>query len=228
MNRCWRRRRGHRRAVTRAGCCRRGRSPTSRPRPRSRSCRCRQRSPALIGGGAGGILSVQRDGLRNNVVMIAPAPLSSVQSEWERRGPTGAIVLVHDPEIGVRDAVEILEQGLRLPKGAARVVAALAGEDDLKSFAEREGVTIHTARFHSAGGADPHRRAQSSRGRAHGGTVAARRRAVTDRTLATIAACKKRKPPCGGFLYSICSTQVSANNIPPPDAAPSGPGRARR
>lgn len=121
-------------------------------RPMPVNVEARRRFDALImdviGGGAGGILSVQRDGLRNYVVMIAPAPWSSVQSEWERRGPTGAIVIVHDPEIGVRDAVEILEQGLHLTKGAARVVAALAGDDDLKSFAEREGVTIHTARFH--------------------------------------------------------------------------------
>ena len=43
---------------------------------------------------------------------------------------------------------EMLEQGLSLPKGAARLVAALAADDDLKSYAEREGVTIHTARFH--------------------------------------------------------------------------------
>jgi len=100
------------------------------------------------GGGTGGILTIQRTGLRNYVVMIAPAPLSSVQSEWERRGPTGAIVLVHDPESGAREAVDVLEQGMGLTRGAARVVAALAGDDDLRSFAEREGVTIHTVRFH--------------------------------------------------------------------------------
>jgi PAS domain-containing protein len=121
-------------------------------RPLPINIAARQRFDALLkkvnGGGAGGILSVPRDGLRNYVVMVAPAPSSSVQSERERQGPAGAIVLVHDPEIGVRDAVEILEQGLRLPNGAARVVAALAGDDDLKSFAKREGVTIHTARFH--------------------------------------------------------------------------------
>lgn len=121
-------------------------------RPMPVNVAVRQRFDALIkdviGGGAGGLLSVHRDGARSYVVMIAPAPLSTVQSEWERRGPTGAIVMVHDPEVGVRDAVGVLEHGLGLTKGAARVVAALAGEDDLKGFAQREGVTIHTARFH--------------------------------------------------------------------------------
>ena len=42
----------------------------------------------------------------------------------------------------------VLERALNLPKGAAKVIVALAGDEDLKSFAEREGVTIHTARFH--------------------------------------------------------------------------------
>ena len=39
-------------------------------------------------------------------------------------------------------------QVLHLPKGAVRPVAALAGDDDRYSFAECEGVTIETARFH--------------------------------------------------------------------------------
>ena len=43
---------------------------------------------------------------------------------------------------------DILQRALDLPRGAARLVAALAAEDDLKSYSEREGVTIHTARFH--------------------------------------------------------------------------------
>jgi len=32
--------------------------------------------------------------------------------------------------------------------GAARLLAALAAADDLQTFALREGITIHTARFH--------------------------------------------------------------------------------
>jgi hypothetical protein len=115
----------------------------------------RQRFDALLeeleGGGGGGILTVQRaSGARDYVVLIAPSPPPSAQSEWERErhGPGGAIVLVHDPEAQPSGMADIVEQGLRLPKGAARLAAALAADDDLKSFAAREGITIHTARFH--------------------------------------------------------------------------------
>jgi PAS domain-containing protein len=115
--------------------------------------KARQRFDKLLkevaGGGGGGILTVQRSsGARDYVVLIAPSPPSSAQSDWERQGPGGAIVLVHDPEAQPSGMADILEQGLRLPKGAARLAAALAADDDLKSFAAREGITIHTARFH--------------------------------------------------------------------------------
>jgi hypothetical protein len=115
----------------------------------------RQRFDALLeeisDGGGGGILTVHRSsGARDYVVLIAPSPPPSTQSAWEkeRDGPGGAIVLVHDPETQPSGMADIVEQGLLLPKGAARLAAALAADDDLKSFAAREGITIHTARFH--------------------------------------------------------------------------------
>jgi GAF domain-containing protein len=123
-------------------------------RPLPTNIEARRRFDALLGdvngGGAGGIVAVRRmSGARDYVVLVAPAPPSSAQSDWEREaGGGGAIVLVHDPEAQPAVMAEVLEQGLSLPKGAARLVAALAADDDLKSYAEREGVTIHTARFH--------------------------------------------------------------------------------
>lgn len=100
-------------------------------------------------GGAGGLMSAQRAGsLTDYVVLVGPLPLLLAEADWNRSTHGGAIVLVHDPASRTLGAVDILEQGLHLPKGAARLVAALAADDDLKSFAEREGVTIHTARFH--------------------------------------------------------------------------------
>lgn len=112
----------------------------------------RRRLDALLAdvatGGGGGVVAVPRSGVRDYVMLVAPSPSSSLQTEWERRGPRGAIVIVHDPEEEDGDTSEMLEQGLRLTRGAARLTAALAAQQDLKSFAEAEGVTIHTARFH--------------------------------------------------------------------------------
>lgn len=121
-------------------------------RPLPANIEARRRFDGLLGevteGGAGGILALPRNSGRDYVVLVAPAPAPSGQSEWERRGPAGAIVVVHDPEVGPANTSDILGQGLGLPRGAARLVAALAADDDLKSFAAAEGTTIHTARFH--------------------------------------------------------------------------------
>ena len=61
---------------------------------------------------------------------------------------SGALLLVHDPERRPRPDPEILRHAFGLSKGAAKLVAALAADDDLKRHAERENITIHTARFH--------------------------------------------------------------------------------
>jgi PAS domain-containing protein len=100
-------------------------------------------------GGAGGIVTVPRAGhFRDYVMLVAPAPPPVTSTRFEDRRLGDTIILVHDPANQPQSPQGILEQGLNLPKGAARLVAALAADDDLKSFAEREGVTIHTARFH--------------------------------------------------------------------------------
>jgi DNA-binding CsgD family transcriptional regulator len=121
-------------------------------RPRVTNIEARRRFDSLLSsvsaGGSGGIVAAPRSGGRDYIVLVAPSPSSSVQSNWERSGPGGAIVVVHDPHSGATNTSEILEQGLGLSKGAARLVAALAADHDLKTFAESEGVTIHTARFH--------------------------------------------------------------------------------
>ena len=112
----------------------------------------RRRFDALLAsvatGGFGGIVAAPRNSGRDYIVLVAPVPSSPMQSNWERKEPGGAIVIVHDPDSGTSNTSEILEQGLGLSKGAARLVAALAADHDLKTFAASEGITIHTARFH--------------------------------------------------------------------------------
>ncbi len=121
-------------------------------RPLPANIEARQRFDALVNdvakGGVGGILTVPRSSGRDYVILVAPAPQPSTQTHWERRGTIGSTVVVHDPEIGPAPTTEILAQGLGLTNGAARLVASLAADDDLKSFAKAEGFTIHTARFH--------------------------------------------------------------------------------
>jgi GAF domain-containing protein len=106
----------------------------------------------VANGGAGGTMAVPRpSGARPYAVLVAPAPSSLVHAPWAPwtpRGSVHAVVVVHDAAATRMADPDILQQALDLPKGAARLVAALAAEDDLRSFAEREGVTIHTARFH--------------------------------------------------------------------------------
>jgi hypothetical protein len=100
-------------------------------------------------GGDGGTLTLRRTKGGNDYVVLI-APMRSPQTDMARtlRAHRGTTIVVHDPSVSPATASEILEKGLHLPKGAARLVAALATDDDLKSFAERKGVTIHTARFH--------------------------------------------------------------------------------
>jgi PAS domain-containing protein len=122
-------------------------------RPRLANLAARRRFDALFDnvskGGAGGALSVPRiSGGRDYSLLVAPAPASLAHLRWDKPGAAGALVLVHDPDSRSSAPVDVLEQALHLPKGAAKLTAALAADEDLKSFAEREGITIHTVRFH--------------------------------------------------------------------------------
>jgi DNA-binding CsgD family transcriptional regulator len=104
---------------------------------------------AVRSGGAGGALSVPRkEGGRPYAVLVAPSPSPLTEGGWEASGRASILVLVHDPASRPVAAADLLRESLGLPPAAARLVAALAGDDDLQSFAAREGITIHTARFH--------------------------------------------------------------------------------
>jgi PAS domain-containing protein len=122
-------------------------------RPLLANLAARRRFDALLHdvskGGAGGVLSAPRtSGAPDYAVLVSPSPASLAQLRWDKPGIAGSLVLVHDPDSRSQSPPDVLEQGLNLPKGAAKLVAALAADEDLKSFAEREGITIHTVRFH--------------------------------------------------------------------------------
>jgi DNA-binding CsgD family transcriptional regulator len=103
---------------------------------------------AVARGHAGGIVAVpSRRGARPYVVLVAPAPPAMLEHLFGKRG-SGAIAIVHDPADRAVDGAALLREAFGLTRGAAALAVALAGDDDLKSFAERQGITIHTARFH--------------------------------------------------------------------------------
>lgn len=121
-------------------------------RPRAAKSEVQARLGALINdaiaGGPGGMLTVPRDHQLRAYPVLVSQLAASLQLPLLGRERGTAIVLVHDPDSRPRQAEEILQTGLGLTPGAARLVAALAADDDLQAFAVREGVTIHTARFH--------------------------------------------------------------------------------
>jgi hypothetical protein len=109
-----------------------------------------RRARRCSGRGPGGIVTVpRREGAKDYVILVAPPPGALRDLTWDSAGEAGALILVHDPDARPpQNAAEILEQAMHLPKGAARLVAALCADEDLKSFSEREGITIHTVRWH--------------------------------------------------------------------------------
>jgi len=81
-------------------------------------------------------------------LLVVPSSTQLGGRSLDRRPPTQTLIFVHDPEGRIVDADEVLRASLGLTPSAARLVAALASNHDLKSFAEREGLSIHTVRYH--------------------------------------------------------------------------------
>jgi DNA-binding CsgD family transcriptional regulator len=80
-------------------------------------------------------------------LLVVPSPTQLAGGSADR-GPRTTLIFVHDPDGRIVDADEVLRASLGLTPGAARLVAALASNHDLESFAEREGLSIHTVRYH--------------------------------------------------------------------------------
>jgi hypothetical protein len=63
-------------------------------------------------------------------------------------GQAGCLVLIHDPDLQFRSMAREIARLFGLPMGPAGVVAALAGGDDLKSYAKQRGLSYNTVRYH--------------------------------------------------------------------------------
>ena len=104
---------------------------------------------SIQAGGDGGIVRIPR--AHNNhpyAVMIAPLPPGTGFAGDIGQGRSGVLILVHDPDAVVPAPTTILISTFGLTARGAELTAALASGDDLQSYAERTGISLHTARFH--------------------------------------------------------------------------------
>ena len=60
----------------------------------------------------------------------------------------GILIVIHDPSRRIVATVQRLAQLLHVPLGAAKVVEALIAGIELKDYAEREGISMNTVKFH--------------------------------------------------------------------------------
>jgi PAS domain-containing protein len=101
----------------------------------------------VVGGGAGGIVRVNRpDGKPAFVVMVAPLFLGGGLDGG--RQPRGTLFAIHDPLLRLPPPPQFIAELFRLPTGAANLLAALAAAEELGDYAERIGISMNTVRFH--------------------------------------------------------------------------------
>jgi PAS domain-containing protein/DNA-binding CsgD family transcriptional regulator len=101
----------------------------------------------VAGGGAGGIVRVtRRDERPPYALLIAPLP-SNVDLATLTQGH-GTLILIHDPDRRTADMTSAIVTIFGLPKGTARLVAALAQGEETKDYAEKHGLSYETVRHH--------------------------------------------------------------------------------
>jgi PAS domain-containing protein len=100
-----------------------------------------------IRGGSGGIVRIRRpSGAEPYVVLVSPLPSSEDALLLGHRN--GVLIAIHDPARRIVSSLQSIAQLLHLPLGAAKVVAALLDGIELKEYAEREGISPNTVKFH--------------------------------------------------------------------------------
>ena len=100
----------------------------------------------VLRGGAGGLIHIKRPSDRPAyVVLVAPLPSTEDILLRTRRG---ILIVIHDPSRRIVATVQRLAQLLHVPLGAAKVVEALIAGIELKDYAEQEGISMNTVKFH--------------------------------------------------------------------------------
>jgi hypothetical protein len=61
---------------------------------------------------------------------------------------SGVLIIIHDPNRRVVGSAHFIAQFLHLPLGAAKVTEAMLGGTELKEYAEREGISVNTMKYH--------------------------------------------------------------------------------
>ena len=99
----------------------------------------------IVHGGAGEVVRVARpSGRASYVVLVSPLP----PRENLPRARSGILFAIHDPSRRVVSTVHRIAHLMHMPLGAAKVVAAIFEGIELKDYADREGISMNTVKFH--------------------------------------------------------------------------------
>lgn len=100
----------------------------------------------VLRGGPGELVHVKRpSGRPAYVVLVSPLPPTEDILLRTRRG---ILIVIHDPSRRIVAAEQRIARLLQVPLGAAKVVDALLAGIELKDYAEREGISMNTVKFH--------------------------------------------------------------------------------
>jgi DNA-binding CsgD family transcriptional regulator len=101
----------------------------------------------VASGGAGGIVRLpRRDDRQPYALLIAPLP-GGVDLGGMTQG-RGTLVLIHDPDRTTADMTGAIVTIFGLPKGTARLLAALVQGEETRDYAEKHGLSYETVRHH--------------------------------------------------------------------------------
>jgi GAF domain-containing protein len=113
---------------------------------RAASRRLSELQADVLGGRSGGVIHVQRpSGAPPYLILVSPLPKPQ---DVLSRAQHGTLFIIHDPSRRVVSKVERIARLLRVPLGAAKVIDALIGGVDLKDYANEEGISANTVKFH--------------------------------------------------------------------------------